>query len=72
MSLSRRTLLHLVLLAAALAVPLSGDIYYTRFATQIAMYGMAACRAICCSAMAGWSRSARPRSSASAPMRRAC
>jgi branched-chain amino acid transport system permease protein len=42
MSLSRRTILHLVLLAAALAVPLSGDIYYTRFATQIAMYGMAA------------------------------
>ncbi len=40
--LSRRTILHLVLLAAALAVPLSGDIYYTRFATQIAMYGMAA------------------------------
>ena len=42
MGLSRRTVLHLVLLAAALAVPLSGDIYYTRFATQIAMYGMAA------------------------------
>jgi branched-chain amino acid transport system permease protein len=42
MRLSRRTVLHLVLLAAALAVPLSGDIYYTRFATQIAMFGMAA------------------------------
>jgi branched-chain amino acid transport system permease protein len=42
MGLSRRTILHLVLLAGALAVPLSNDIYYTRFATQIAMYGMAA------------------------------
>ncbi|HUK57982.1 MAG TPA: branched-chain amino acid ABC transporter permease [Stellaceae bacterium] len=42
MALSRRTILHLALIAAALAVPLSGDIYYTRFATQIAMYGMAA------------------------------
>ena len=38
----RRTGLHLVLLALALAVPLLGDVYYTRFATQIAMYGMAA------------------------------
>jgi len=42
MGLSRRTIVHLVLLAAALAVPLSNDIYYTRFATQIAIYGMAA------------------------------
>lgn len=40
--MSRRTILHLVLLAAALAVPLLRDTYYTRFATQIAMYGMAA------------------------------
>jgi branched-chain amino acid transport system permease protein len=40
--MSRRTLLHLVLLALALAVPLMQSTYYTRFATQIAMYGMAA------------------------------
>src|SRR5579872_596367 len=39
---SRRTLLFLVLLALALAVPLMESTYYTRFATQIAMYGMAA------------------------------
>ena len=39
---SRRTLLFLALLALALAVPLMHSIYYTRFATQIAMYGMAA------------------------------
>src|ERR1700734_1682459 len=40
--LSRRTVLHLTLLVLALAVPLLQDTYYTRFATQIAMYGMAA------------------------------
>ncbi len=40
--MSRRTVLQLLLLAAALAVPLLGNTYYTRFATQIAMYGMAA------------------------------
>jgi branched-chain amino acid transport system permease protein len=40
--MSRRTILHLVLIAAALAVPLLHDTYYTRFATQIAIYGMAA------------------------------
>src|SRR5665213_4113260 len=39
---SRRTLLYLALIALALAVPLAGNTYYTRFATQIAMYGMAA------------------------------
>ena len=39
---SRRTLLYIVLIALALAVPLAGNTYYTRFATQIAMYGMAA------------------------------
>src|SRR5579885_1871137 len=39
--MSRRTVLQL-LLPAALAVPLLGNTYYTRFATQIAMYGMAA------------------------------
>jgi branched-chain amino acid transport system permease protein len=39
--LSRRTALHLVLVAVALAVPLMHDVYYTRFATQIAVYGMA-------------------------------
>ena len=39
---SRRTLLFLVLLALALGVPLLQSTYYTRFATQIAMYGMAA------------------------------
>jgi branched-chain amino acid transport system permease protein len=39
---SRRTLLHLALLAVALAVPLLRDVYYTRFATEIAIYGMAA------------------------------
>jgi branched-chain amino acid transport system permease protein len=42
MHFSRRTALYLVLLALALAVPLLGNTYYTRFATQIAMYGMAA------------------------------
>jgi len=42
MTLSRRSILYLVLLALALAVPLLGNTYYTRFATQIAMYGMAA------------------------------
>ncbi len=42
MRFNRRTALHLVLLALALAVPLLGNTYYTRFATQIAMYGMAA------------------------------
>jgi len=42
MRVSRRTLLYLALLALALAVPLLGNTYYTRFATQIAMYGMAA------------------------------
>ena len=39
---SRRAILFLVLLALALAVPLLQSTYYTRFATQIAMYGMAA------------------------------
>jgi branched-chain amino acid transport system permease protein len=39
---SRRTLLHLAFLAIALAVPLLHDTYYTRFATQVAIYGMAA------------------------------
>jgi branched-chain amino acid transport system permease protein len=39
---SRRTLLLLALLALALAVPALGNVYYTRFATQIAIYGMAA------------------------------
>jgi branched-chain amino acid transport system permease protein len=39
---SRRALLFLVLLELALAVPLLQSTYYTRFATQIAMYGMAA------------------------------
>jgi branched-chain amino acid transport system permease protein len=39
---SRRTLLFAALLALALAVPLLQSTYYTRFATQIAMYGMAA------------------------------
>jgi branched-chain amino acid transport system permease protein len=42
MLFSRRTALYVVLLALALAVPLLGNTYYTRFATQIAMYGMAA------------------------------
>lgn len=42
MRFSRRTLLYLALFALALAVPLMGNTYYTRFATQIAMYGMAA------------------------------
>jgi branched-chain amino acid transport system permease protein len=42
MTFSRRTFLYLALLALALAVPLMGNTYYTRFATQIAMYGMAA------------------------------
>lgn len=40
--MSRRTILHLVLIAGAFAVPLIHDTYYTRFATQIAIYGMAA------------------------------
>jgi len=40
--MSRRTLLHLALLAIAVAVPLLHDTYYIRFATQIAIYGMAA------------------------------
>jgi branched-chain amino acid transport system permease protein len=42
MRVDRRTALYLVLLVVALAVPLLGNIYYVRFATQIAMYGMAA------------------------------
>src|SRR5579885_2081826 len=42
MKISRRTLLLAVLVLLALAVPLLGDTYYTRFATQIAIYGMAA------------------------------
>jgi branched-chain amino acid transport system permease protein len=40
--MSRRTALHLALIALAAAVPLMHDTYYTRFATQIAMFGMAA------------------------------
>ena len=40
--LDRRALLYLALLVLALAVPLFGNVYYTRFATQIAIYGMAA------------------------------
>jgi branched-chain amino acid transport system permease protein len=42
MAFNRRTVLYAVLLAAAIAVPAMGNTYYTRFATQIAMYGMAA------------------------------
>lgn len=42
MKLSRRTVLFGVLVALALAVPALGETYYTRFATQIAIYGMAA------------------------------
>jgi branched-chain amino acid transport system permease protein len=41
-SAHRRILLYAVLLAFALAVPALGNTYYTRFATQIVMYGMAA------------------------------
>ena len=39
---TRRILLLLVLLAAAIALPPFLGIYYVRFATQIAIYGMAA------------------------------
>ena len=42
MNVSRRAVLFAVLIAVALAVPLLGETYYTRFATQIAIYGMAA------------------------------
>ncbi len=42
MRIDRRALLYLALVALALGVPLLQSTYYTRFATQIAMYGMAA------------------------------
>ncbi|HEX9464290.1 MAG TPA: branched-chain amino acid ABC transporter permease [Alphaproteobacteria bacterium] len=42
MSFSRRAALLVVLIAAAVAVPALGETYYTRFATQIAIYGLAA------------------------------
>lgn len=40
--MTRRSVLFAALLAVALAVPLLRDVYYIRFATQIAIYGMAA------------------------------
>ena len=40
--LARRSLLLLLLLAAAIVLPPYLGVYYTRFATQIAIYGMAA------------------------------
>src|SRR5215472_2436515 len=40
--LTRRSLLLVLLLAAAIVLPPWFGIYYTRFATQIAIYGMAA------------------------------
>jgi branched-chain amino acid transport system permease protein len=40
--LARRRLLLLVLLAGAIVLPLFFGVYYVRFATQIAIYGMAA------------------------------
>ncbi len=42
MKVSRRASLFAVLIVLALAVPALGDTYYTRFATQIAIYGMVA------------------------------
>lgn len=40
--MNRRMALFAVLIALAVGVPALGDVYYTRFATQIAIYGMAA------------------------------
>lgn len=40
--MNRRLVLFATLLALALAVPALGNIYYVRFATQIAIYGMVA------------------------------
>src|SRR2546428_13800351 len=40
--IERRGLLLLLLLAAAIVLPPWLGVYYTRFATQIAIYGMAA------------------------------
>ena len=42
MALSRRVIVLVLLIAAAVVLPPWLGVYYTRFATQIAIYGMAA------------------------------
>ena len=68
----RRSLLLLLLLAVAIVLPPYFGIYYTRFATQIAIYGMAALSIDLLLGYTGLITLGRPLCSASAPMPRAC